>query len=158
MLWASISCWEKLRSKMFDKYNNYEPHCNKSEKRLHTGRAALNWLLDENDASLTLTTLASAAAAIGKKVNLQLANAWSSLGIPQINFILLTSSSTSQRIEQRGFQSSVSRHGVELFKNHFEPRLCCRSFRVKIRGLKPEKLDFHPYSSNMKLLVIHTIS
>jgi hypothetical protein len=58
---------------MFDKYNNYEPHCNKSEKRLHTSRAALNRLLDENDASLTLTTLASAAAALGKKVNLQLA-------------------------------------------------------------------------------------
>ena len=42
-------------------------------KRLHTSRAALNRLLDENDASLTLTTLASAAAALGKKVNLQLA-------------------------------------------------------------------------------------
>ena len=26
---------------MFDKHNNYEPHCNKSEKRLHTSRAAL---------------------------------------------------------------------------------------------------------------------
>jgi len=58
---------------MFDKYNNYEPHCNKSEKRLHTSRAALNRLLDENDASLTLATLATAAAALGKKVNLQLA-------------------------------------------------------------------------------------
>ena len=44
-------------------------------KRMHTSRAALNRLLDENDASLTLTTLASAAAAIGKKVNLQLAAA-----------------------------------------------------------------------------------
>jgi DNA-binding Xre family transcriptional regulator len=42
-------------------------------KRMHTSRAALNRLLDENDASLTLTTLASAAAALGKKVNLQLA-------------------------------------------------------------------------------------
>ena len=41
-------------------------------KRMHTSRAALNRLLDENDASLTLTTLASAAAALGKKVNLQL--------------------------------------------------------------------------------------
>ena len=60
---------------MFDKHNNYEPHCNKSEKHLHTSRAALNRLLDENDASLTLTTLASAAAALGKKVNLQLAAA-----------------------------------------------------------------------------------
>ena len=44
-------------------------------KRMHTSRAALNRLLDENDASLTLTTLVSAAAALGKKVNLQLAAA-----------------------------------------------------------------------------------
>jgi antitoxin HicB len=44
-------------------------------KKMHTSRAALNRLLDENDASLTLTTLASAAAALGKKVNLQLASA-----------------------------------------------------------------------------------
>jgi len=44
-------------------------------KRMHTSRAALNRLLDENDSSLTLTTLASAAAALGKKVNLQLAPA-----------------------------------------------------------------------------------
>jgi predicted XRE-type DNA-binding protein len=43
-------------------------------KRMHTSRAALNRLLDENDSSLTLTTLASAAAALGKKVNLQLAS------------------------------------------------------------------------------------
>jgi antitoxin HicB len=41
-------------------------------KRMHTSRAALNRLLDENDSSLTLTTLASAAAALGRKVNLQL--------------------------------------------------------------------------------------
>ena len=41
--------------------------------RMHTSRAALNRLLDEKDSSLTLTTLASAAAALGKKVNLQLA-------------------------------------------------------------------------------------
>ena len=41
-------------------------------KRMHTSRAALNRLLDEHDASLTLTTLASAAAALGQKVNLQL--------------------------------------------------------------------------------------
>ncbi len=44
-------------------------------KRMHTSRAALNRLLDEHDASLTLTTLASAAAALGGKVNLQLASA-----------------------------------------------------------------------------------
>ena len=41
-------------------------------KRMHTSRAALNRLLDEDDTSLTLTTLASAAAALGKKVNLLL--------------------------------------------------------------------------------------
>ncbi len=44
-------------------------------KRIHTSRAALNRLLGENDASLALATLASAAAALGKKVNLQLAAA-----------------------------------------------------------------------------------
>ena len=44
-------------------------------KRMHTSRAALNRLLDEHDASLTLTTLASAAAALGTKVNLRLASA-----------------------------------------------------------------------------------
>ncbi len=41
-------------------------------KRMHTSRAALNRLLDEKDASLTLTTLASAATVLGKKVSLQL--------------------------------------------------------------------------------------
>ena len=44
-------------------------------KRMHTSRAALNRLLDEEDTSLTLTTLASAAAALGKTINLQLATA-----------------------------------------------------------------------------------
>jgi DNA-binding phage protein len=42
-------------------------------KRMNTSRAALNRLLGENDGSLTLTTLASVAAALGKRVNLQLA-------------------------------------------------------------------------------------
>jgi antitoxin HicB len=42
-------------------------------KRMHTSRAALNRLLDEQDPSLTLTTLASAAAALGKKVNIAFA-------------------------------------------------------------------------------------
>lgn len=41
-------------------------------KRMHTSRAALNRLLDEEDASLTLTTLASAAAALGKTVSIHL--------------------------------------------------------------------------------------
>ena len=42
-------------------------------KKMRTSRAALNRLLDENDSSLTLTTLASAAAALGKKIDLRLA-------------------------------------------------------------------------------------
>lgn len=41
-------------------------------KKMHTSRAALNRLLDETDTSLTLTTLAGAAAAVGKKVRLEL--------------------------------------------------------------------------------------
>lgn len=40
-------------------------------KKMHTSRAALNHLLDENDTSLTLTTLASAAV-LGKKLNVEL--------------------------------------------------------------------------------------
>ena len=40
-------------------------------KRMHTSRAALNRLLDKEDTSLTLTTLASAAAALGKTINFQ---------------------------------------------------------------------------------------
>ena len=44
-------------------------------KKMHTSRAALNRLLDEKDASLTLTTLAGAAAALGKKIDLRLADA-----------------------------------------------------------------------------------
>lgn len=41
--------------------------------RMHTSRASLNRLLDEEDTSLTLTTLASAAAALGKKIHVELA-------------------------------------------------------------------------------------
>ena len=40
--------------------------------RMHTSRASLNRLLDETDTSLTLTTLASAAAALGKKLRIEL--------------------------------------------------------------------------------------
>lgn len=40
--------------------------------KMHTSRAALNRLLDETDTSLTLNTLTSAAAALGKKVTIQL--------------------------------------------------------------------------------------
>jgi antitoxin HicB len=41
-------------------------------EKMRTSRASLNRLLDENDASLTLATLASAAAALGKKIKIEL--------------------------------------------------------------------------------------
>jgi len=41
-------------------------------EKMHTSRAALNRLLDEEDTSLTLTTLSSAAAALGKKLKVEL--------------------------------------------------------------------------------------
>lgn len=41
--------------------------------KMRTSRAALNRLLDASDTSLTLTTLASAAAALGKNVKIELA-------------------------------------------------------------------------------------
>jgi hypothetical protein len=41
-------------------------------KKMHTSRASLNRLLDEEDTSLTLITLMSAAAALGKKVRIEL--------------------------------------------------------------------------------------
>ena len=44
-------------------------------KRMHTSRAALNRLLDDKDTSLTLTTLASAAAALGRGVKIELVGA-----------------------------------------------------------------------------------
>ena len=44
-------------------------------QRMHTIRAALNRLLDDKDTSLTLTTLASAAAALVKRVNVELVTA-----------------------------------------------------------------------------------
>jgi predicted XRE-type DNA-binding protein len=40
-------------------------------KRMCTSRSALDRLLDEQDASLTLATIASAAAALGKRVDLR---------------------------------------------------------------------------------------
>ena len=40
--------------------------------KMHTSSAALNRLLDATDTSLTLTTLASAAAALGKRVRVEL--------------------------------------------------------------------------------------
>lgn len=39
-------------------------------KRMNASRSALNILLDENDTSLTLTTLASAAQALGKQIKM----------------------------------------------------------------------------------------
>jgi len=41
-------------------------------KKMRTSRATLNRLLDENDTSLTLTTLAGAAAALGRRIKLEL--------------------------------------------------------------------------------------
>ena len=37
-------------------------------KKMRTSRASLNRLLDANDTSLTLTTLAGAAAALGRRI------------------------------------------------------------------------------------------
>ena len=42
-------------------------------KKMHTSRAVLNRLLDENDTSLTLTTLVSATAMLGKTLRVELA-------------------------------------------------------------------------------------
>ncbi len=42
--------------------------------KMNTSRAALNRLLDQSDTSLTLTTLASAANALGKKLRFELAS------------------------------------------------------------------------------------
>ena len=44
-------------------------------KKMRTSRASLNRLLDANDTSLTLTTLAGAAAALGRRIKLELAQA-----------------------------------------------------------------------------------
>jgi antitoxin HicB len=41
-------------------------------KKMRTSRAALNRLLDENDTSLTLTTLSRAATVLGKKFRIEL--------------------------------------------------------------------------------------
>jgi hypothetical protein len=40
--------------------------------KMHTSSAAVNRLLDAEDTSLTLTTLAGAAAALGKKIKFEL--------------------------------------------------------------------------------------
>ncbi len=41
-------------------------------KLMHTSRSSLDRLLDVHDTSLTLTTLASAAQALGKRIDIQL--------------------------------------------------------------------------------------
>jgi antitoxin HicB len=41
-------------------------------KRMHTSNGALNRILGDTDTSLTLTTLASAAAALGRSVKIEL--------------------------------------------------------------------------------------
>ena len=41
-------------------------------KRMHTSRVALNRPLDDTDTRLTLTTLASAAAALGRVIRIEL--------------------------------------------------------------------------------------
>ena len=41
-------------------------------KKMHTSRSALNRLLDENDTSLTLTTLSRAASVLGKRFRIEL--------------------------------------------------------------------------------------
>jgi len=41
-------------------------------KRMQTSRSSLDRLLDEHDTSLTLSTLASAAQALGKRVKIEL--------------------------------------------------------------------------------------
>jgi predicted XRE-type DNA-binding protein len=43
--------------------------------KMRTSRAALNRLLDEEDTSMTLMTLASAAVALGKTIKLELKSA-----------------------------------------------------------------------------------
>ena len=82
----------------------------------------------------------------------------------------ISKSCASAGVEQLRFQSSVSRHGVELllFSDRvptvssniglfqFEPWFWSRSFGVKIRGLKPENLGFHLASCNMQLLANYT--
>ena len=51
-------------------------HLTKTElaAKMRTSRAALNRLLDESDTSLTLTTLTTAAKALGKTLRIELTN------------------------------------------------------------------------------------
>jgi plasmid maintenance system antidote protein VapI len=51
-----------------------ENNLNKTQmaKKMHTSRSSLNRLLDENDTSLTLTTLIKAAQVLGKIPKIEL--------------------------------------------------------------------------------------
>jgi DNA-binding Xre family transcriptional regulator len=49
--------------------------------RMHTSRASLNRLLDEEDTSLTLTTLASAGAALKMRIHIELVPAEAGEGV-----------------------------------------------------------------------------
>lgn len=44
-------------------------------KKMHTSRSALDRLLDDNNTAVTLMTFVNAAAALGKKVEINLVNA-----------------------------------------------------------------------------------
>lgn len=44
-------------------------------KRMHTSRSALDRVLDESDTSLTLDTLSRAAAALGRKLKVEIVGA-----------------------------------------------------------------------------------
>jgi len=60
--------------------------------------------------------------------------------------------------ETRGFVGigELASLGPNFCPNCFEPSLCRRSFEVKIRMSKPEKLGFHLSSFNMQLLANYT--
>ncbi len=51
-----------------------EQHLSKKNlaERMHTSRSALNRALDQNDGSMTLATLAAAARALGRRVEIRL--------------------------------------------------------------------------------------
>ncbi|MEE3914757.1 XRE family transcriptional regulator [Pseudomonas viridiflava] len=45
-------------------------------ERMHTSRSAVDRVLDQNDAGMTLATLASAARALGQRVEVRLVPEW----------------------------------------------------------------------------------
>lgn len=62
-----VIAWQITREMRLQKLTKTE-----LARRMQTSRAALNRLLDETDPSLTLTTLASAANALGRRISLRL--------------------------------------------------------------------------------------